>query len=310
MREITVTVAGQPPRLLPAGTSVRHVLPAMAPNGLPVIGAMVSNEVVSLNFLMRVNAMVAPLTLADEHGWRIYRWSLAFLLATAMPVAAPGATLRVRHSLGNGLYCTVDWPAAASAEPLAARVARLEAAMRALVARNLPLEMEAVAYMDALRLFETARQVDTLNLLRHRNPPQVLLMHCGDFFDLSHEPLVASTGMLPLFRLTPCAPGFVLDMPTPAAPDRIQPFEPQPHLFQIYQEHIAWGRILGVTTVGQLNEAVVDRSIDDIILTAEALHQQKLTRIADAIARPGQSRPHQFRRRTRRIQRRSRSRPE
>ncbi len=283
MRQVTVTVEGQPPRKIPSGTAVRQVLPATSANGLPTIGAMVNNEVVSLNFLLRINVAVAPLTLADENGWRIYRWSLTFLLASAMRSASPDAALRVRHSLGNGLYCTVEWPAAEAVEPLAARVARIEGAMRDLVVRNLPIEMEVVSYADAMAMFEASGQVDTLNLLRHRNPPQVLLMRCGEFFDLAQEPMVAGTGLLSLFRLTPCAPGFVLDMPTPEAPDRIQPFEPQPHLFQIYQEHIAWGRILGVTTVGQLNEAIVERNIDDIVLTAEALHDKKLAMIAAAV---------------------------
>ena len=73
-------------------------------------------------------------------------------------------------------------------------------------------------------------------------------------------------------------------MPAPQAPDRIEPFERQPNLFQIYQEHIAWGRILGITTVGQLNEAIVSKNIDDVILTAEALHEKKLAEIASRIA--------------------------
>jgi uridine kinase len=284
MRQITVTLAGEAPRTLPAGTPVGQVLPEKAANGLPLLGAIFNNEVVSLRFMLRVNCAVAPLTLAEQHGWRMYRWSLAFLLAAAVRVASPQAALRVRHSLGSGLYCTVEWPPEEAAQPLETRVARIETAMRELVARRLPIETELISYEDAMRMFEQAGQTDTLNLLRHRNPPLVLITHCNGFFDLAQEPMVANTGLLPLFRLTPCAPGFVLEAPGSQTPARIQPFEPQPHLFQIYQEHIAWGRILGVTTAGQLNEAIVNRTIDDIVLTAEALHDKKLARIADTIA--------------------------
>ena len=284
MRDVLITVEGQPTVKKMAGALVRDVLPAKAPNGLDVIAALVNNEVVSLNHALVVNAWVAPLTLTDSHGWRVYRWSLGFLLAMAMRAVSPNALFRVRHSLGNGLYCSAEWPVAEAAEPLAVRVSRIEQAMRDLVARNLPVEAELQSYEDALRLFEQAGQTDTLNLLGHRNPPQVSLFRCGNFLDLAHEPIVHRTGLLPLFRLIPYETGFVMDMPAVSAPDRVAPFEPQPHLFHVYQEHAAWGRILGVTTVGQLNETIANKQIDDIVNTAEALHEKKLAGIADTVA--------------------------
>ena len=284
MRDVMITVEGQPAVKRMAGTPVRDVLPARSANGLDVLAALVNNEVVSLNHALVVNARVAPLTLADSHGWRVYRWSLGFLLAMAMRTVSPQTLFRVRHSLGNGLYCSAEWPAAEAAAPLAARVARIEQAMRDLVARNLPIVPELDSYEDALQMFEQVGQTDTLNLLRHRNPPHVSLLRCDTFLDLAHEPIVHRTGLLQLFRLTPYEPGFVMDVPAIDAPDRVAPFEPQEHLFHIYQEHAAWGRILGVTSVGQLNETVVSREIDDIIHTAEALHDKKLAAIADTIA--------------------------
>ena len=110
------------------------------------------------------------------------------------------------------------------------------------------------------------------------------MLRCGTFLDLAQEPIVHRTGLLPLFRLMPYETGFVLEMPSLGAPDRVAAFEPQPHLFQVYQEHAAWGRILGVTTVGQLNEVVANKQIDDIVHTAEALHQKKLAAIAASIS--------------------------
>ena len=138
MRDVLITVEGQPTVKKMAGALVRDVLPAKAPNGLDVIAALVNNEVVSLNHALVVNAWVAPLTLTDSHGWRVYRWSLGFLLAMAMRAVSPNALFRVRHSLGNGLYCSAEWPVAEAAEPLAVRVSRIEQAMRDLVAPSMP----------------------------------------------------------------------------------------------------------------------------------------------------------------------------
>ena len=284
MRDVMITVAGQPPVKKMAGTLVRDLLPTRMPNGLDVLGALVNNAVVSLNHALVIDAKVVPLTMADAHGWRVYRWSLGFLLAMAMRNVSPLASFRVRHSLGNGLFCSAVWPDAEAVEPLAVRVKRIEDAMRELVSRNLSVDPELHSYESALRLFEEAGQTDTLNLLRHRNPPHVSLLRCETFLDLAQEPIVHRTGLIPLFRLMPYETGFVLEMPSVNTPDRVTAFEPQPHLFHVYQEHTAWGRILGVTTVGQLNEVVANKEIDDIVHTAEALHQKKLAAIAEKIA--------------------------
>ncbi len=288
MRRISVSVDGALPREIPAGTAAMAVVPAVAANGLPVLAALVNNEVVSLSAPLEGNCTVSSLTLADEHGWRVYRWSLSFILAKAAHNLFPEMPFRVRHSLGGGLYCNVEWPADMAATP-AAGIERLAREMRRIVEMDLPVELVLVSYEDALRRFTDTGQADKLNLLRHRNPPQVVLADCGGFLDLHQEPILHRTGLLRLFELTPYEPGFVLQMPSREQPDRIPPLDPQTHLFHIYQEHIAWGRILGITTVGELNEAILAQRAEDVIMTVEALHDKKLARIAEQIAscRPG-----------------------
>jgi uridine kinase len=107
---------------------------------------------------------------------------------------------------------------------------------------------------------------------------------CGDYSDLAHGPLAASTGVLERFQLVHYPPGFVLHLPDRDNPLIIPPFEDQPHLFRIFQEHKEWGRILGVTTAGQLNETIARGGFEELVRIAEALHENKVVRIADAIS--------------------------
>ncbi len=284
MRTIKVIVDGQAAREIPSETPALAVMPGKASNGLPVLAALVNNEVVSLCSPLSVNCEVKSLTLADEYGWRVYRWSLGFILAKAVHETWPGVSFRVRHSIGGGLYCSVDWGRNHAKIPVRERIKRIESAMRGIAEADLPVEMIRVSYEDALRRFAVTGQHDKLNLLKHRNPPQVLLVNCDGFLDLPQEPILHRTGLLSCFALLPHEPGFVLQMPAGSRPDRVMPFESQPHLFQIYQEHIDWGRILGITTVGELNQAIQDRHVDEVIRTVEALHDKKLARIAAQVA--------------------------
>ena len=133
---------------------------------------------------------------------------------------------------------------------------KIDQHMRAAVGHDVPIERRNIAYTEAVRRFETEKQSDKYNLLRFRNPPKVATWWCEDFSDLDHGPLAPSTGALELFKLIPYPPGFVLLMPEQEKPQALPRWQPQPHLFNIFQEHKEWGRILGVSTVGRLNEII------------------------------------------------------
>jgi len=269
----------------PSGSPVGSLAPTETPaSGLPYIAAMVNNDVSSMSYPLSVNCHVRFLTMADPHGWRIYRRSLSFILAQTVRKLYPDAVFAVEHSFGPGLYCRFHAAGAEGDGIDTADLERLAGAMRDQVERNVPIERHKIAYMDAVRDFEDAGQIDKLNLLRHRNPPHVVVHVCEGFSDLAHGPLVPRTGVLNRFELLHHKSGFVLHLPPREDPQRLPPFEDQPHLFQIFQEHKEWGRILDVTTIGRLNRIIEDDGIGDFIGTVEALHEKKIARVADRIA--------------------------
>ncbi len=267
----------------PPQTPVRELLPAPAtPNGLHYLGALVNNDVVSLSYPLEVDSRVRFLTMADSHGWRIYRRTAAYLLAMAARKLYPEARLRVEHSLGSAFYCNFEVEGASCV--IEETLKHIEEYMHKIVAQALPIERRKIFFSDAIKHFREQKQDDKYNLLRFRNPPKIVVYRCGDFLDLAHGPLADNTAAVPHFRLISYPPGFVIQMPEPKIAPTIPPFEPQPHLFNIFQEYKQWGRVLGVRTVGDLNEISARREIDEFIHIAEAFHEKKLGSIADMIA--------------------------
>lgn len=282
MKSITATVQGAAPASVSIGTPARELLPAVSPEGLPVLGVIINNRVLPLDTPLITDCNLAPLTLRDRYGRDIYAASLCFLLAKAAHEIFPSCECRVRNTVGSGIYCTLDWPD--TSEPVLNRhVLALKAAMAGMVKRSLPITYEIVSYETAVRRFEQAKLTDKLNLLAHRNPPTLILTCCDGHWDLSQTALVPNTSFLSLFDLVPHAGGFVLNMPDCEHPAEVPPLPPFEHRFDVYREHIEWGRIVGITTVGQLNQAIIDRRAADFVQTIEALHSKKLGRIADMI---------------------------
>jgi uridine kinase len=247
------------------------------------LAALVNNDLVSLSYPLTVNSKVRFLSKDSPHGWRVYRRSLCFLLGKAMSDLYPEAHFAVEHSFGSGLYCSFR-AAGATADGISPQHLELfEAHMHELVTRNIPIKRLKISFADAVRRFEQSGQTEKLNLLKYRNPPRVVIHWCDGFSDLAHGPLAPATGVLSRFRLIHYEGGFILHLPEQEDPTKLPPFEDQPHLFSVLKEHKKWGRILGVTTAGRLNEIVSSGEIDEFIRTAEALHDKKLGRIADQI---------------------------
>lgn len=287
MRAISATVKGEKPVVVSAGTRIGELLPTVSANGFPVLGAIVNNMVLSLYAPLIFDAQLEPLTINDERGWQIYRTSLCFLLAKAAHELFPGCECRVRNSIGAGLYCTVEWPDLTS-EKLPELVQQLKQGMVDVIQRDMTITTETVSYEAAINLFKKTGQTDKLNLLAHRNPPVICLTRCGDFFEIRQDALVARTGVLELFDLIPHGnDGFVLNVPSSTKPRELAPLPPHEYLFDVYREHIEWGRIVGITTVGQLNQAILEKRSDDFIHTIESLHDKKIARIADKISDNG-----------------------
>ena len=282
LNTITVNLADGSQIRCAAGTRVRDILPQhRSAEGLDYLGALVNNDAVSLSYPVEVDSNVTLLTRGDPHGFQIYYRSMCFLLAKTLKELFPDARFAVQHSLGTGFFCSFEMngKAGISDEQLEC----IERHMRATVERDVPIERRKIAFTEAVRRFEQEKQFDKYNLLRFRNPPKIATCWCENFSDLAHGPLASSTGALALFKLISYPPGFVLQIPEQENPKQLRSFEPQPQLFQIFQEHKEWGRILGVNTVGRLNEIIANREISEFIKIAEAFHEKKIAQIADHI---------------------------
>ena len=269
----------------PARTTLRDIMPsATDATGLPYIAALNNNDIGSLDYPLEMDGDIRLLTMATPEGWHVFQRSVAFVLAKAVKELFPTAGFSVDYAVGNGLYCTFD-PVAGrhDSDITPEQLETIRAHMKTLIARNIPIERQKISFAEVSRRLTEAGQTDKLNLLRFRNPPRVVIHVCEGFYDLAQGPLAPSTGAIHRFDLIHYPPGFVLQLPEPANGMEVAPFRDIPLLFKVFQERKNWCRAMGVSTVGRLNEIIVNGDISDFIKVAEALHEKNVARIADEI---------------------------
>jgi len=266
----------------PVGTPLEHYFrAAIGESRVPFIAALVNGELRELGYKIWTDASVEPLFLSDSDGIRIYRRSLSFLLITVIRELFPEAYVFVDHSLPfGGFFCEVGGRKPFSEEELA----DIEDRMRDIVKRDFSIRREHMRLDEAVEMFLARGEEDKAKLLARRERAEIKLYNLRDSRDYFHGYMVPSTGYLPYFTLQKWPPGFVLQYPRRTSPSELIPPRDYPQLTAIFREYGERLRLLGVSSVSGLNEAIETNRIRETVLVSEALHEQRIAQIARQIS--------------------------
>ncbi len=220
-------------------------------------------------------------TTDEPAGRKAYRRSLTLLMEKAVHkvVGSYQSTAVVLFSIGHGYYCemTEGYPVTE------AFVKAVEEEMRSLVAQDLPITKDSWNTEEATAYFAGCGMKDKEALFRYRRSSRINVYNLDGYRDYYYGYMVPSTGYLDLFAIEPYHNGFVLMHPGKGEHE-VRSFVPSDKLFSTLREFENWGEICGITTIGDLNDAIVEGRIQDVILTQEALMEKKIGTLAETIA--------------------------
>jgi uridine kinase len=266
----------------PVGTPLEDFVRACNPDPeIPTVAALIDDELRELAYRVEEDIEVTPITMAHSDGFRIYRRSLAFLLVTAVHELFPEATVYVDHSLTfGGYFCQVQGRELFTANELA----QIEGRMWEIVEADEPIRKERVPLNDAIALFKARGDHDKVRLLNRRRKDYLTLYQLRGFRDYFHGYMIPSTEYLRVFALQVYGEGFILRFPRSDPPMQLQPIVDYPKLVNVFREYGQWMELMGIRDVGALNEAIAGERVREVVLVTEALHEQRIARIAEGIA--------------------------
>ncbi len=246
----------------------------------PPYAIMVNNIVKSLSDTLDVDSNIEFLDYTNVLAQRIYENSLIMILDIAIKeLFGSKADFKIDHSYGPHLYGRFLVGKELSSDD----VRKIRNKMFEIRDADLPIKKIELNFEEAIDLFEKNFREDVVRLLKQSNFHTVFAYKCGNVYDLFYSPVVPSTGYIQNFDLINYAPGFLLLRPDRKNPNKIAELEESSKMFQSFQEYRKWSEILGIKTVADLNDMVMSKDISTIIKVAEAMHERKLSFIADEI---------------------------
>ena len=270
-----------------------------------IILGIVNGRLRELNKKIKSDCELSFVTTADRDGRRTYRRSVVLLLQRAIyDVYGSMTQLHVMHSLGEGYYCQLekavecadsqqekyneDTDLQGSRENSEKSVTehdidRIVCSMYSFVEKDLTITKHSAKTQYAEQLFKEKGQHDKERLLHYRRSSRVNLYELDGVVDYFYGFMAPSTGMLKYFDIVPYESGFVLLFPG-ANSRSVEPLVTSNKLFHTLDDSREWSKMLGIGTIGSLNDAIAAGRGQEIMLLQEALMEQKIGNLAAQIA--------------------------
>ena len=269
-----------------------------------IILGIVNGRLRELNKKIKSDCELSFVTTADRDGRRTYRRSVVLLLQRAIyDVYGSMTQLHVMHSLGEGYYCQLekavecadsqqekynedtDQGSRENSEKSVTEhdIDRIVCSMYSFVEKDLPITKHSEKTQYAEQLFKEKGLHDKERLLHYRRSSRVNLYELDGVVDYFYGFMAPSTGMLKYFDIVPYESGFVLLFPG-ANSRSVEPLVTSNKLFHTLDDSREWSKMLGIGTIGSLNDAIAAGRGQEIMLLQEALMEQKIGNLAAQIA--------------------------
>ena len=242
--------------------------------------AKVNNKVEGLHFVLFNDKDVEFLDITSPSGHRTYTRSVFFVLYKAAHDLFPDAMLRIENPVSNGYYCHIDLPGGITPE----QVEQLKVRMQEIINDDLPFHRLTAHTDEAVKLFRDAGLENKAKLLESCGRLYTHYYTLGDVANYFYGSLLVRTSQIYLFDLIPYGDGILIRVPDSNNPGQLRPMRDQPKMFDVFRQQHSWQKILGVTTIGELNAACAAGYANDIINVSEALQEKMISRLADKIA--------------------------
>ena len=245
------------------------------------VSAKVNNKVEGMHYRVYKQKDIEFQDLRSASGIRAYTRTLFMILCKAAHDLYPGCKVAIDIPVSNGYYVDLTLDRAVTPDDVAA----IRQRMQQLIDAQLPIHRYESTTEEAIDMFRQAGTMSKVKLLESSGRLYTTYYDLDGYKDYYYGTLLTNTSEIHLFGLEYYYDGLLLRIPSREDPSQLGAFIRQDKMFEIFKEHHRWQDILGVRTIGDLNNAIDKGYTPQLIQISEALQEKKIASIADNIAR-------------------------
>lgn len=245
--------------------------------GIVTIGK-IKNKLKDLSSSLCEDCNLELIDTTQPDGMRVYMRTLSLIFIKACEEIYPGCDVTIEHSLSNGLYCEIKNN---KNEVTEEDLNNIKLKVKNIIDSDFKIEKIVTDKLDAIKILKENNKSAKAELLKYKEYEDVKLYKCGGYINHFYGHMLPSTSYVKTFDIKKWQSGVVILGPSKNDKSKPQDFVPQPKLSNIYKESEIWSELMGIDKVASLNEAIINNKYGEIISIVEALHEKKISQIAD-----------------------------
>lgn len=243
-----------------------------------IIACKCNNEIRSLSYEPEENETVELIDVSSADGMRIYVRGLLLIMSKAFHKLYPEALLTVNYQLSNATFCQID-----NMEATEEMIENVSKEMEKIIASDIEIKKVVMTKEEAAKFYDKEQTLRGRLQLDNKDKDTVSLYFCEDYYNYFYGVMPISTGYTKTFELKVYNNGFLIRYPSRKNPEKLEEYKENKKLLNTLQEYEDIHRVLGINTIYKLNREILSGNEKDVILLAEALHEKKISDIADKI---------------------------
>lgn len=243
-----------------------------------IIACKCNNKVRSLNYEPEEGEKVEFLDISTADGMRIYVRGLLLIMSKAFNKLYPDALLTVNYQLSNATFCQID-----NMKTTEEMIKNVSDEMKKIIDANYDINKVVMTKEEAKRFYDKEQTIRGKLQLDNKDKNTVSLYFCEDYYNYFYGVMPISTGYTKIFDLKVYNNGFLIRYPSRKNPNKLEEYKENKKLLNTLQEYEDIHKVLGINTIYKLNKEILNGNEKELILLAEALHEKKISDIADKI---------------------------
>lgn len=245
-----------------------------------IIACNCNNEIKSLNYIPKENDNINFVNTLVSDGRKIYIRGLLYIMSKAFCECYPEALLSVNYQLTNAMYCEID-----NMELTQEMIKNVGTKMKEIVKANLPIKKVEMTKEEAEKFYEKEKTLRGILQLDNKEKEEVSLYFCEEYYNYFYGAMPISTGFIRVFEILPYNDGFIIRYPSKRKPHELEKGTASKKMVATLDEYKDIHRILDINTIYKLNKQITSGNAAELVLLAEALHEKKISDIADNIVK-------------------------
>ena len=265
----------------PKGTKLKEIIKDVKKDyEYEIVGVKFKNRMINSEEEIKTSGELKIYDLTSRIGNKIYERGLLLLFETyAHKILGADTKIKIRQPVGKGVYFEIDKKVTEK------QLQQIKEIMKEKVKENIPIEKIETTRMEAIEYFKSIKRLDKIKTLSYTTASFVKLYKIEGNYNYILGDMPESTGLLKYFDLTPIENGIIVRFPFTYDKGKINKYIHHEQFFNNMKEYSSWGKLLNITNLGELNEAVINRGKGEVINLSEIIQNRNLLSIAERIVK-------------------------